>query len=51
MLALAKGVQHKFGGMRDGAQNGGGMRDTRNIEGEMWDENSLAGSVAMLDRF
>ena len=37
-------VQHKFGGMRDGAQNRGGMRDTRNIEGGIRDENILARS-------
>ena len=37
-------VQHRFGGMWDGAQNRGGMRDTRNIEGRIRDENILAGS-------
>ena len=41
---LTKGVQHRFGGMRDGAQNRGGMRNTRNSEGGIRDENILAGS-------
>ena len=42
-----RGVQHRFGGMRDvgwGLKNRGGIRDTRTIEGGIRDENSLAGS-------
>ena len=37
-------VQHRLGGMRDGAQNRRGMRDTRNTEGGIRDENILTGS-------